>query len=216
MLPEHDRRTFLTTLGGVAALAAATGAQAPAQPAAGSGIDITWFDQFKGKHKQVFDLGAFDPAEDSPLRQPVTYFAAHREINHLEPPNDINVVVCISHKSFPLNATDALWEKYKLGEIWGIKDPATGKASVRNIFLGAPTSPAAASVRALQARGVVFWQCNFALSAIAGELAEKTGAKPADIRTELIAGLLPGVRLVPAHTWAVGYAQERGFTYESL
>ncbi len=220
MLPEHDRRTFLTTIGGVAALAAtshAAGSQAPAQPAAGSGIDVSWFDQFKGKHKQVFDLGSFDLAEDSPLRQPVTYFAAHREVNHLEPPNDINVVVGISHKSFPLNATDALWEKYKLGEVWGIKDPATGKASVRNIFLGAPTGPAGgATVRALQARGVVFWQCNFALGAISGELAEKTGAKPADIRADLIAGLLPGVRLVPAHTWAVGYAQERGFTYENL
>jgi hypothetical protein len=219
MLHEHDRRTFLTAIGGVAALAAASnaaGAQAPAQPAAGSGIDITWFDQLKGKHKQVFDLGSFDLSQDSPLRQPVTYFAAHREINHLEPPDDINAVVGTSHKSFPLNASDALWDKYKLGEIWGIKDPTTGKASVRNIFLGAPTGGGGATVRALQARGVVFWQCNFALGSVSAELAEKTGAKAADIRTELIAGLLPGVRLVPAHTWAIGYAQERGFTYESL
>ncbi|MEO8678373.1 MAG: hypothetical protein ABI665_04960 [Vicinamibacterales bacterium] len=210
-----SRRTFLATLGGVAALAAGSGAQAPAQPAAASGLDISWFDRFKGKHKHVFDLGSFDLAVDSPLRQSVTYFAAHREVNHLEPPDDINVIVGISHKSFPMNATDALWEKFQLGEVWGIKDPATGKPSVRNLFLGGPTG-GGATVRALQARGVVFWQCNFALGSVAAELAGKAGAKPADIRTELVAGLVPGVRLVPAHTWAIGYAQERGFTYENL
>ena len=218
-----DRRAFLTTLGGLAALTSAAGAQAPGQPAAGSGIDISWFDAFTGKHKQVFDLGAFDLSVDSPLRQPVTYFAAHREISRLEPPDDINVIVAISHKSFPMNATDALWEKYRLGEEWGIKDPATMQPSTRNIFQGAAGGsggPAglggAATVRGLQARGVVFWQCNFALSSVAAELAQKTGGKAQEIRADLLAGLLPGVRLVPAHTWAIGYAQERGFTYESL
>src|SRR5213078_1291207 len=103
-----------------------------AQPA--SPIDITWFDQLKGKHKQVFDLGSFDLSLDSPLRQPVTYLAVHRELNHLEPPDDINVLVAISHKSFPMNATDAYWEKYRLGEVFNIKDPSTGKPSTRNMF----------------------------------------------------------------------------------
>ena len=212
----HDRRTFLTTIGSVAAFGAAAGAQAPAQPAAAGAIDISWFDAFKGKHRQVFDLGSFDLSVDSPLRQPVTYLMAHRDISHLEPPNDLNVIVAISHKSFPMNATDALWEKYKLGEHWGIKDPQTGAASVRNIFTGPTTNPGAATVRGLQARGIVFWQCNAALGAIAAELAPKTGAKAQDIRIDLAAGLLPGVRLVPAHTWAIGYVQEHGFAYEKL
>lgn len=215
-MSTHDRRTFLTTLGGVAALGAAAGAQQPSAPPAGGAIDISWFDQFKGKHKQVFDLGSFDLSVDSPLRQPVTYLVAHREVSHLEPPDDINVICAISHKAFPMNATDALWEKYKLGEHWGIKDPQTKQPSVRNIFTGPTTNPGAATVRGLQARGIVFWQCNAALGAISGELAQKTGAKAQDIRTDLIAGLLPGVRLVPAHTWAIGHVQERGFTYEKL
>jgi hypothetical protein len=214
---EHDRRTFLsTTLTGIAGLTTLASAQAPAQPAAATPIDVGWFDRFKGKHKQVFDLGSFDLSIDSPLRQPVTYFAAHREVSHLEPPDDVNVLVGISHKSFPLNAADALWEKYRLGEIWNIKDASTGKAAVRNIFLGEATGGAGASVRALQARGVVFWQCNFALGSVAAELAAKTGGKTPDIRTDLLAGLVPGVRLVPAHTWAIGFVQERGFTYEKL
>jgi hypothetical protein len=212
---EHDRRTFLTTIG-LSALSAAAGAQAPgAAPAAGA-TDVSWLDAFKGKHKQVFDLGSFDLSVDSPLRQPVTYFAAHREISKLEPPNDVNVVVAISHKAFPMNASDPIWEKYELGEVFGIKDPSTGKPSVRNIFLGAPGGGGGATVRALQGRGVVFWQCNFALGAVASELAEKAGAKSQDVRADLVAGLNAGVRIVPAHTWAIGYVQEHGFTYEKL
>ena len=214
MLSDHDRRTFLATLG-FSALSTAAGAQAPGAAPAG-GTDISWFDGFKGKHKQVFDLGSFDLSVDSPLRQPVTYLAAHREISKLEPPNDINVLVAISHKAFPMNASDALWEKYKIGDVWGIKDPSTGKPSIRNIFLGEASGGGGATVRALQARGVVFWQCNFALGAVAGELAAKTGGKSQEVRADLLAGLNPGVKLVPAHTWAIGYAQERGFTYENL
>jgi len=217
MLNEQDRRTFLTTLTGLAALPSLAGAsdQAPTAAAAGP-IDISWFDAFKGKHKQVFDLGSFDLSVDSPLRQPVTYFAGHREVSKLEPPDDINVLMAISHKAFPMNASDVLWEKLQLGEHWNIKDPQSGKASTRNVFLGDATNPAGATVRGLQARGVVFWQCNFALGSIASELAQKTGLKAQDIRADLAAGLLPGVRLVPAHTWAIGFVQERGFTYEKL
>jgi hypothetical protein len=214
-MSEHDRRTFMTTLTGIAALASVA-AQPPAQPAVATPLDVTWFDAFKGKHKQVFDLGSFDLSVDSPLRQPVTYFAAHREMSHLEPPDDVNVLIGISHKSFAMNASDALWERFKLGEHWGIKDPSTGKPSTRNIFLGPATGAGAATIRGLQARGVKFWQCNFALGSVSAELAQLTGGKAADIRTELLAGLLPGVRLVPAHTWAIGFVQERGFTYEKL
>jgi hypothetical protein len=218
MLPEHDRRTFITALGGAAALTAAAKAEAvqgAPQPTPAGAIDVSWFDAFKGKHKQVFDLQAFDPSVDTPLRQIVTYLAVHQDLNRLQPPDDINVIVGISHRSFPMNASDALWEKYALGEHWRIKDPESGKPAVRNIFVDGPVA-GPATIRPLQARGVVFWQCNFALGAIATELAAKTGGKAADIRADLTAGLRPGVRLVPAHTWAVGFVQERGFTYMSL
>ena len=215
---QHDRRTFITALGGAAAFAAASSAEAAeaqARSATASGIDITWFDAFKGKHKQVFDLGSFDLSVDTPLRQVVTFLAAHREVNRLEPPDDINVTVGISHKAFAMNASDALWEKYALGEHWRIKDPDTGKPSVRNFFVDGPVA-GPATVRALQARGIAFWQCNFSIAAIARELSAKTGGKAEDIQADLAAGLRPGVRIVPAHTWAIGFVQERGFTYMKL
>lgn len=217
MSVKQDRRVFLAALSGVAALAPSARAQQAAAPRPGSApIDVGWFDAFKGKHKQVFDLGSFDLAVDSPLRQPVTYFAGHRDVSKLEPPDDVNVVVGISHKAFAMNASDALWAKYKLGQHWGIKDPSTGAPATRNIFLGEGSRAGGATVRGLQARGVVFWQCNFALGSVAAELAQAVSVKPDEVRADLLAGLVSGVRLVPAHTWAIGHAQERGFTYEKL
>jgi intracellular sulfur oxidation DsrE/DsrF family protein len=212
-----NRRTFLSTLGGFAALGSTAGAQStPAPPPAAGGIDIRWFDAFQGKHKQVFDCGTFDLSSDSPLRQPGTYLAAHRELNHLEPPDDLNVIMGVSHRAFPMNANDAMWQKYRLGELWHITDPATRQPAIRNIFAGAVTGATGATVRALQARGVIFWQCNFALGSVSSDIADAIHGKAADIRADLGANLLPGVRLVPAHTWALGYVQERGFAYEKL
>jgi hypothetical protein len=212
-----DRRSFLTALTGAAGLASLAGAQAPAsRPTAGtSEWDMTWLDKFRGKHKQVFDLGSFDLSKDSPLRQPITYLSAQRMVNHLEPPDDINVFVGISHMSFPMNASDALWEKYKLGEHWKILDPQTKQPAVRNIFLGQATGQGA-TVRALQTRGVVFWQCNFALGAISQELSSIVGKPATEIQPDLVAGLNPGVKLIVAHTFMIGVMQERGFAYEKL
>jgi len=72
------------------------------------------------------------------------------------------------------------------------------------------------TVEALQARGVIFWQCNNALRGLTRGLAAKMHMPPETVRAELIAGLLPGVYLVPAHTMAIGLAQEHGCTYEAI
>lgn len=205
--------TGLAGLGAVANLAAtAQTAQTPRQPAAPANWDLSWVDQLKGKHKQLFDVGNMDISQDTPLRMPMNYLDAFRDLYHMEPP-DVNVVIGIQRGAFPMNASDPLWEKYQLGERWNIKDPQTGKLATRNIFLG-QTPGGGAFVRPLQARGAIFWQCNIALQAVTGQLAQQTGKPPADVRADLVAGLNPGVKLVPAHTLLVGLVQEHGFTYE--
>ena len=65
--------------------------------------DLTWVDQFKGKHKQVFDLGSFDVSEDDALRLPNNYLNAFRDVYQAEPP-DVNVAVGIARTAFPINA----------------------------------------------------------------------------------------------------------------
>jgi hypothetical protein len=108
--------------------------------------------------------------------------------------------------------------KYQLGARWQINDPLTGKPAARNIFVEARASASAgareASVRALQSRGAIFWQCNNALNKVVDELARDTKQPFEAVRKELVAGLLPGVKLIPAHTMLIGLAQEHGCTYE--
>jgi hypothetical protein len=204
------RRSFFTRLAsaaGVAAFAADAAAQS-APPSAGP-FDMQWLEQMKGKHKQLYDLGAWSLAEDGrPLRFCKNFLDTFRDVYKLESP-DINTAVGVSGPAFPLNASDRLWEKYKLGERSKIIDPMTKQPSVRNIFYDGSDI----SVKATQARGTIFWQCNVALGNVAQQLADQFKMPVAEVRADLIAGLNPGVKLMPSHVMALALAQERGFTY---
>jgi hypothetical protein len=212
-----SRRSFVTAISslGLAGFSATRLAAQPPATRAAINWDLAWLDAFKGKHKQVFDVGSFDLTADTPLRVPMNYLDTFRDVYQLQGP-DINIAIGIARTAFPMNAADALWEKFSLGEAWGIKDPATGKPATRNIYLGDSEKPAGPTVRALQARGAIFWQCNVALGAVASQLSQSTKTPMPEMRAALIAGLNPGVKLVPAHTMATGLIQERGFTYEKL
>ncbi len=216
-----DRRSFLVAVSGLAALpalAAASGiepAQAPAGAPPAQPWDLSWLDSFKGKHKQVFDMGGADVNGDSTLRMPSNYLAMAKEVLKMEPP-DVNVVIGIQQTAFPFLASDALWPKFKLGELWKIKDPQTGQPAQRNIFLGQKGGNPTNTVFSLQERGAIFWQCNLALFGVAGMVAQAVGRPMPEVRNELIAGFVPGVKLVPAHTLLVGLVQERGFTYQRV
>lgn len=218
-MAEHrtPRRSFLTAL----VAAAGASALAPLLPherlcAAEPAIqpwDLSWLDDLKGKHKQVFDV---DKVEDvpGPLHVVKNYLDAWRDVYHVEFP-EVNTVVGIAGSGFPINAGDALWAKYSLATRWHITDD-TGKSGVtHNPFLES-SDPTRASVRALQARGTVFFQCNNALRNVAKEFAMASRAPFDTVYAELVAGLNPGVRLVPAKTMLIGLTQEHGCAYQSV
>jgi len=212
MLKISSRRWFVGSLASVAGLAAFRSAgDAAAQttsPSAGP-FDMAWLEQMKGKHKQLYDLGSIELAvEGRPLRFCKNFLDTFDDVYKLKYP-ELNSAVGISGPAFPMNATDRLWEKYKLGERSKIIDPMTKQPSVRNIFYDGSDI----SVKAMQARGTIFWQCNVALGNVAQQLATQFQMPVADVRADLIAGLNPGVKLMPSHVMALALAQERGFTY---
>jgi hypothetical protein len=212
MREVSGRRSFVTTLAAVASLAAfkspRDAAAQTTSPSAGP-FDMAWLEQMKGRHKQLYDLGSFDLAADGrPLRFCKNFLDTFHDVYKLEHPG-INTAVGISGPAFAMNATDRLWEKYKLGERSKIIDPMTKQPSVRNIFYDGSDI----SVKAMQARGTIFWQCNVALGNIAQQLADQFHMPVAEVRADLIAGLNPGVKLMPSHVMALALAQERGFTY---
>jgi hypothetical protein len=208
----QSRRSFmslLTSVAGVTVMAADNTLAAQPSAALAQNWDLRWIEELKGAHKQVFDFADANPAaEPPPLRLPRNYLDAFRDVYHVEFP-EVRTVVGISGHAFPVNASDRLWEKYALGERSKIIDPVTKKPAVRNIFMDDGTL----GVKALQARGTIFWQCNIALNAIAGQLAQARQIAVADVRADLLAGLNSGVRLVPSHVMAMGLVQERGVTY---
>jgi hypothetical protein len=212
MSERSSRRSFVTSLASVAGVAALGGRDSAAQttpPSAGP-FDMAWLEQMKGKHKQLYDLGSFDLAADNrPLRFCRNFLDTFRDVYKLEHPQ-INSAVGISGPAFAMNASDRLWEKYKLGERSKIIDPMTKQPSIRNIFLDDGSD---ISIKAIQARGTIFWQCNVALGNVAQQLAAQFKTPVAEVRADLIAGLLPGVKLMPSHVMALALAQERGFTY---
>ena len=209
----HGRRSFISVVASLAGVAAA-------RPSAAQGVsqtpnqlqgtwDLSWLDQLKGAHKQLYDLGSHDLASDPrPLRFARNFLDTFRDVYRLEFP-DINTAVGISGPAFPMNASDRLWAKYRLGERSKIVDPTTKQPAVRNIFLDGPDI----SVKAMQARGAMFWQCNVALGVVAQQLAAATQMPVEEVRADLVAGLNPGVRLMPSHVMALALAQEHGFTY---
>ena len=200
----------LTSLVGVAAIdVAASPAAAQSASAAAPAWDLKWMDDLKAKHRQVFDLGEVNlVADPRPLRFPRNYLDAFRDVFALDFP-EVKTIVGISGTAFGINASDRLWDKYALGERSKIMDPATKQPAIRNVFLNEESL----GVKALQARGTIFWQCNIALNNIAQQLATARQLAVADVRADLLAGLNPGVRLVPSHVMAMGLVQERGVTY---
>ena len=195
--------------GGAAMHASAARGAAQATAASTQNWDLRWLDEIRGKHQQLYDLGTFNlGADQAPLRYTRNFLDTFRDVYSLESP-DINTLVGVSGPAFALNASDRLWEKYALGERSKIIDPSTMKPAVRNIMLDGSN----VSVKALQSRGTIFWQCNVALGVVAQQLAEARRMPVADVRADLVAGLNPGVRLVPSHVMALALAQERGFTY---
>src|SRR4051794_8553805 len=212
----QSRRSFVSVLSWLAGMTAVqnsgVGAAAQAPAGAAQTWDLRGVDELKGQHMQVFDMADAEPAgEPPPLRLPRNYLDAFRDVYHVEFP-EVRTVVGISGHAFPVNASDRLWEKYALGERSKILDPMTKKPAVRNIFMDDSTL----GVKALQARGTIFWQCNIALNAVASQLAQARQLPVADVRADLIAGLNSVVRLVPSHVMAMGLVQERGATYVKI
>lgn len=207
---HSSRRGFITSASALAGAAlipnVAEGLQAPQ-----GGWDLSFLDRMTGQHKQVFDL------MDTTIALVVikNWLEAWEAVYGLKPPS-VNAIAAIAGKGFAINASDALYAKFPIGQLFQVNDPATGQAATKNPWIAGdrPGMFAGAGVKPLQDRGVMFWMCNFALNNVAGRIANAVQRPQPEIYQEVRAGLNPGVIVVPAHTMLLGIAQEKGFKYE--
>ncbi len=219
MLPDNfaptPRRGFL---GRVAMTAAALGlsGSVPAalageqSRAASTGIDPqldAWFGKIKGKHRQVFD--APEPNGGVVGIWPRVYMLT---MNATYPGEPDTAVVILRHAAIPLAMQDSLWAKYKFGEMFNIKNgdtPATSNPYATITGLPIP----GLGISELLKSGVLIGVCNAALTVFSGAAGKAMNMDPATVKSEWVAGLFPGVQVVPSGVMAVGRAQELGCSY---
>jgi intracellular sulfur oxidation DsrE/DsrF family protein len=208
------RRDFL----GLAAVAAAAGmgAALPATQAAaatGPSTDFTrWLDSIPGTYRQLYDM----PEVNHGMALAWSYvFLLTGPAGYGVPESDLGVVIMLRHDALPLAFQDSVWAKYKLGEVFKIEDPETKAPAVRNPFWLKPGAlPIAdAAMQKLIARGVRVAVCNMAITFYSGKVAQMAGLKHEDVMKEWLAGVQPGIAVVPSGVLAINGAVSRGAVY---
>ncbi len=194
---------------GLSGTVPATLAAEPRQPAS-TGIDPdldAWFGKITGKHRQVFDAPAAGGGVSAvwPRVYLLTMGATY--------PNEKGTaVVILRHEAIPLAMQDSLWAKYKFGEMFDIKTNGTpAMANPYAVITGLPIP--GLGIAELLKSGVLVGVCNAALTLRSGAAAKKMNMDAAAVKQEWIAGLYPGIQVVPSGVMAVGRAQELGCTY---
>lgn len=215
------RREFLSSLtAGAAALG--VGVLLPTQEAIATVNPTadsleTWFNKINGKHRVVFD--ATRPHDLLPFAWPRVFLLTNAATGTAE--KDNSVMVVLRHDAIPYAFQDSLWEKYKFGEVFKADDPETKAPSVRNPFWKPKAGafkvpgfgPIAIGINELQESGVMFCVCDAATTVYSAALAQALNMEPAAVKKEWMAGLLPGIQVVPSGVWALGRAQEKGCAY---
>ncbi|MES2795308.1 MAG: hypothetical protein V4683_05040 [Bacteroidota bacterium] len=176
-----------------------------------------WFNGIKGKHKVVFD--APHPNGIFPFAWPLVFLMTNSMTG--TPEKDSSVVVVLRHDAIAYAFEDRLWSKYKFGEVFKADDPKTNAPSMRNPFwkpmAGDFKVPGVGEISIgindLQAKGVMFCVCGMAMTVFSSAVAQGMNLNAEDVKKEWMAGLLPGIQVVPSGVWAIGRAQEKGCAY---
>ena len=172
-----------------------------------------WFKKIKGTHRVVFD-GA-EPNNAFSIIWTWEFYATNNQTG--SPDSDITAVCVFRHNAIPFALEDGLWSKYKLGEVFNVTDNRTQKPAIRNPYYNATDGDfplnGVEGIKRLQERGAMFCACNLAFAVYSGMVAKKMGLDPEAVGKEWVAGVLPGIQIVPAGIWALERAQSKDCAY---
>ena len=173
----------------------------------------TWLGKIKGKHRQLYDTP--ESNNGFVFAWSRVFYMTNNAVG--VPDDDISIVIVLRHEAIPYGMGHDLWAKYKFGENFKINDDATKAAAVRNPFYqpkeGEMKLPGM-SIEDLQKSGVLIGICDMALTFYSKFVfAPKMNMDADVIKKEWVAGVLPGIQIVPSGVLAVNRAQEHGCTY---
>jgi hypothetical protein len=214
--PESaHRRSFL---GRIAASAGAlivgrwSAASAEVAPlAAPALVADEWLSKIRGTYRQVFDVTG--PSNTTAIMFALNFIDGVKESTKATD-SDITAVVVFRYLAAAMTLSDAVWAKYKLGEVLAVTDPRTGAPATRNIAHSSMPGRPGLTYQQLAGSGtVLIVVCNHALNVISGMAAPKASVSVEEAKKDLIAGVIPGVHLTSTGVYAVHRAQQAGCTY---
>lgn len=211
---QLDRRDFMGLASAMAAISVAAVLPASTATAAQSpSTDFTrWLDSIPGKHRVVLDMR--EPNDGMALAWAWVWLLTAPEAYGLTE-RDVGAALVLRHNAIPIALNDSAWEKYKLGEVFKVTDPDTGKPAVRNPYylsMAEPFLPDMALQKIID-RGVRVTACNMAIHFYSGEVAKHMGLKHEDVKAEWSAAVLPNIARAPSGLVACQGAVSRGCTY---
>lgn len=209
------RRGFLARLSAAAVALSGLTLAAPAAPLYAAEPDDAWLNALTGKHKTVFDVEAHK--NGTALMQAKNLLDAWKNEYRVEPPV-VNLVLSVRGTGIPIVLNDAVWARYRIGEQYGIMDPATKAPAVRNPFIAANLQPQGLvsteqTVEALQSRGVLFLVCRNTIGGATRKLVAAGLGTADEVRATLSGGIIDRVTIVPAMVVAFTQMQARGVAY---
>jgi len=172
-----------------------------------------WFDNIKGKHRIVYDGST--PHDGFPIIWNWAYYMTNNGTGTAD--SDMTAMTVLRHSALALALEDRLWQKYPLGEVFGVIDNTTKAPSKRNPYYepqaGDFPLPVIEGIKRLQERGAMFCACDLATKVYSNAVAEQMKLDPTEVYNDWVSGILPGIQPVPSGVWALGRAQENGCGY---
>ena len=189
-------------------------------------FDDSWTARVKAaRHKAVFDAPTIE--DGMAVWQAALFRRGYQDaLGAAEAAAAVPVIV-LRHAATVLVIDDALWEKYKLGEMRKVDDPITKKPAIRNPYARprADAPPPSARHKAIFGNdpeptlegamkgGAIVLGCNVALGQMIERIATQAGTTPEATRAEVLANLVPGVVMQPSGVYATLRAQEVGCVF---
>ena len=173
-----------------------------------------WMADLTAKHRTAFDIATH--RDGKPLSQARNVLDAWRDAFHAAD-RDVNLVLCVHGEGIPLVLADALWDRFRIAEQYGVA-PALQPRPMKNVFLSANVASAGLvaaneTIETLQGRGVRVVVCLNTIASATKKLSAAGFGPPDVVHDAIMKGIVPRVIIVPAMLVTLTQLQERGIAY---
>ncbi len=175
-------------------------------------IDLDgWIDRMPGRCRQIYDMPELNCGMG--LAWSWANLIAGKANDASD--DDLGILIVLRHNTVALALEDWVWSQYRLGELFDICDPETGRPAVRNPYwfkpgrLPVPDAGLAQLVR----RGVQVTVCSRSIVHHCGILARKVGVDPVRVARDWIDAVHREIYIAPSGLAVCNSAVARGCTY---